>query len=199
MCAEDASRFKEKTEGRGGGYACGKYAARQDSERRFTAAGGSAGAPPRAPFRELFEKSSLKTFKNFWEKGKKLFCAQRMQVGLRRKRKDEAEGMRAGNTRRGRTRKGDLRLPEGSAGAPPRAPFRELFEKSSLKTLKNFWEKRKKLFCAQRVQVGLRRKRKDEAEGMRAGNKRRGRTRKGGLRLPGECRGAAPDPVQGTF
>ena len=27
---------------------------------------------------------------------------------------------------------------EGSAGAPPRAPFRELFEKSSLKTLKNF-------------------------------------------------------------
>ena len=83
LCAEGASRFKEKTEGQGGGYACGKYAARQNSERRLAAFGGSAGALPRTPFRELFEKSSLKTLKNFWERRSKLFCAQRAQDGWR--------------------------------------------------------------------------------------------------------------------
>ena len=70
---------KEKTEGQGGGYACGKYAARQNSERRFTAAGGSVGALPWTPFRELFEKSSLKTLKNFSAAGGGALGAGRLQ------------------------------------------------------------------------------------------------------------------------
>ena len=38
-----------------------------------------------------------------------------------------------------------------AVGALPRAPFRELFEKRSLKTLKNFAEGRSTLICTQRV------------------------------------------------
>ena len=65
--------------------------------------------------------------------------------------------MRASNRQRGRMRAGGGRsLTEEAVGAPPRAPFRELFEKSSLKTLKNFSEGRSKLICTQRVQGGLR-------------------------------------------
>ena len=65
--------------------------------------------------------------------------------------------MCAENRQRGRMRADGGRSLTGEvAGAPPRAPFRELFEKSSLKTLKNFSERRSKLFCAQRVQDGLR-------------------------------------------
>ena len=79
---------------------------------------GNAGALPRTPFRELFEKSSLKTLKNFWEKKRSYFVC-RGASRFRRRRADEAEGMRVGNKRRGRTRKGDLRLPEGVPGRRP--------------------------------------------------------------------------------
>ncbi len=98
----------------------------------------AAGALPRAPFRELFEKSSLKTLKNFWERRSKLFCAQRAQDGWR------GEGGRTGERVCARVTGGAAGSGEAacgcreSAGAPPRTPFRELFEKSSLKTLKNF-------------------------------------------------------------
>ena len=155
----------------------------------FTAVrrGGGRGAAPDPVQGTFFKKFPENPQKLLGEKKQVSLCAEGAGRVERRKRTDGRGGMCAENKRRDRTRRGGLRL-QGGAGAPPRTPFRELFSKSSLKTLKNFSEGRRELICTQRAQGGLRGEGGRTGEGgMCASNRRRGRKRdSGGCRLAGE-------------